>query len=146
MGLLGSVVGMFSKKKTLKAIIVLPSKNVEMINVNGGERQFSHKIGETKKLYTIDEKSIYFFKGQPMLFYHHGCSSPVLFSELTGDLSYSLSSDEMSSLAESKAIQDLLTAASGEDKRDLLFYLVMGNAIASVVILLITTGVVKIGG
>jgi len=142
---MGLVFNMFSKKKKLKAIIVLPSKNVEMFNVGGGERQFTQKIGDTKKFYTIDEKAIYFFKGQPMLFYHHGCSSPVMFNDI-GELSFSLSSDEMSSLAESKAIQDLLTAAVGDDKRDMLFYITVANAIASVVILLIVTGVVKIGG
>lgn len=137
--------GKLSTKKTLKGIIVLPSKNVLMINIDSSNRQFTQKIGDKEKLYTIDEKAIYFFKGQPLLFYHHGCSSPIMFSDI-GDLSYSLSSDEMSSLAESKAIQDLLTAAAGEDKKDMQFYFVVASAIASIVTMLVVTGVVKIGG
>lgn len=136
---------LFSSKKTLKALIVLPSKNVEMKNVSGGERQFTHKVGESNKLFTIDEKAIYFFKGQPLLFYHHNCSSPIMFSD-NSDLSYSLSSDEMSSLAESRAIKELLTAASGDDNKGLLFYVTIASAVASIVTMLVVTGVIKIGG
>lgn len=143
--MIGWLKNLFSNKKTLKALIILPSKNVEMINVSGTERQFTHKIGGSGRLYTIDERAIYFFKKQPLLFYHHGCSSPLIFNE-NGDWSYSLSSDEMSSLAESKAIQELLTAATGDDKKGLLFYVTVASAVASIVTMLVVTGVVKIGG
>lgn len=97
-------------KDDLKVIIVYPSKKVIMKKVSSTKETFTIGQGIDSKSYVIDEKAIYFFKKEPLLFYHSNNPSPLLI-KVEGQ-SESMSASEFQSIIESKAVKDLLTAQS----------------------------------
>lgn len=103
----------FGKKKHfVRAIIVYPNKRVVMKKVEGDKPTFAVSDGEIKRSYAIDQKAVYFFEKEPLLFYNSGGSSPIIFSD-TG-LKPVMSSAEFTSILESKAVNDLLEASKGQ--------------------------------
>ena len=100
------------KKNFLKAIIVYPNKNVRMIKIEGDKPTFKVGAESEKREYAVDPKAIYFFNKEPLLFYHSNNASPVMINDLAV-AEESMNSVEFRSIIESKAVNDLLTAAGG---------------------------------
>lgn len=126
-------------KQYIKAIIVNPTKKVFMVKVYPENKRFKHE-GNT---YLVDEKALYFFNKEPVMFYTYGKSSPIVFSDESG-IRFGLDASEITSILESKAVSDLLTATT-KDEKDILFYMVAGCLCGIVLIFLSLTGVITLG-
>jgi len=133
----------FYKAKTLKAIIVYPSKKVLMRKVDDSVNTFSIGEGALKRSFQIDEKAIYFFKKEPLLFYHSNSASPIIIDE--NDLDSSMSSSEFTSIIESKAVRDLLTG----HEQGIFNMTIILSAISAIGVLLLLgmqSGFISFGG
>lgn len=124
------------KKKFLKAVIVFPNKNVRMVNVEGDKPTFTLSDGQMKRTYVVDQKAIYFFDNQPLLFFNSATSSPFLIGN--DALDFTMSSSEFQSIIESKAVSELLEASKGGGW-DIHFIASVISAIG-VILLLATSG------
>lgn len=101
------------KKEFLRAIIVYPNKRVVMQKVEGDKPTFSVSDGQIKRSYAVDQKAVYFFEKQPLLFYVSGESSPLMIGN--NGIVPTMSSAEFTSILESKAVNDLLEASKGNN-------------------------------
>lgn len=133
------------KKKFLKAIIVYPNKRVEMKKIDGNMPTFTINDGQMKRKYVIDQKAIYFFNEEPLLFFNSMSASPFLI--LDDSLDYTMSSSEFQSIIESKVVPELLEASKGGGW-DLHFIASVVGAICGILILLNTGGLnfLNLGG
>lgn len=120
-------------KNFLRAIIVYPNKNVKMEKIEGDKPTFSLGGGDVKRSYAIDQKAVYFFNKQPLLFYSSTKSSPLIISD--GNVSNSMDSSEFRSILESKAVHDLLEASKGGGW-DIQFIATLVSAIGVVILFL----------
>jgi len=148
MGIIGSVldVVMFWKPKAekLKAIIINPTKSINMLNVVPSDERFVLGEKENRTTYLIDHEAIYFFQKQPTSFYIRGISSPLRFDEIK-KADFALKSKELSAFMDSKAVEQLLTANTEVDSgwEKYIPYATLGGV---VIILLQMFGVLHIGG
>ena len=132
----------FGRKNSIQAIIVYPTKHVELKKVRDvSSGRFKAGKANNKFTYLIDEEAIYHFKDKPLLFYRSGMSSPIAFTR--DGLENTLSSEDFTSVINSKVVQDLLKA--GEGDFDLNFLLQMATLAGLVVILLNDFGVLNLG-
>lgn len=138
MGIGDALSALFSSSPKLKALMIFPSKEIRIMDVKINDNTFMFE----KDTYIVDEKAIYFFKKQPFLFYVKGTTSPLLIRHDGADSS--LRATEIRAVLESKAVQQILTAAQGDD-RGMLFYAAIASAAASILAALILSGVLKIG-
>ena len=131
------------KKSVLKAIIVYPSKKVVMVKVDEQKTTFTQGEGKNAKSYVVDEKAIYFFNKEPLLFYHANNPSPILIS-VEGQHN-SMTSSEFQSVLESKAVQELLHSEP-ENVLNMSLILAIANTIGILVIIGINAGYINLGG
>lgn len=124
------------KKQFLRAIIVYPNKRVEMKKVEGNVPFFTQADGGFKRKYVIDQKAIYYFNDQPLLFFNSMNASP--FHILQNQLDYTMSSTEFNSIIESKVVPELLEASKGGGW-DIHFIASIISAVG-VILLLINSG------
>ena len=118
----------------LKAIIVYPNKNVKMLKVEGNKPSFTASDGLNNRRYMIDQKAIYFFNKEALLFYHSMHSSPILIHN-EGSIGNSMSSSEFQSIIESKVINELLEASKGGGW-DIQFIATMVSAVGVVILIM----------
>lgn len=126
-------------KPSIKAIVINPTKRVEQVKVYPEDKRFVHE----KNTYIVDERALYFFNKEPVMFYIVGNASPLIFSEERGVLN-GLDSRELTSIIETRAVHDLLTATTNDDK-GMMFYMVAATLAGVVLIFLSLTGVVTLG-
>jgi len=120
-------------KNFLRAIIVYPNKNVKMEKVEGDNATFSIGDGVVKRSYAIDQKAVYFFNKEPLLFYSSSKSSPLMITD--ENIKNSMGSSEFQSILESKAVHDLLEASKGGGW-DIQFIATLVSAIGVIILFL----------
>lgn len=138
MGLGDAVKALFTSSPKLKALMFFPNKEIRLLTVKPEQNTFT--VG--KSSYIVDEKAIYFFNKQPLLIYVQGTTSPVLISVDKSEAS--LRASEIKAVLETKAVEQILTAAGGDEK-GMLFYAAVAAALFSLISALILSGVLKIG-
>lgn len=132
----------FGKNKYyLSALIVYPTKKVKKVKIEGDKPTFAVDDGQFKRMYAIDQKAIYFFNKEPVLFYTSGSSSPLI---IGNDIQSSMNSSEFRSILESKAVSEILEASKGSGL-DLHFIASVISAIGVIILFLQNGGLGFLG-
>jgi len=127
-------------RKIMKVMFIFPNKDFVMKDVDVTMREFK-PFPNIDRTFALDEKAILYFKGKPILLYHVDCASPMIVKP-TG-IEFSMNSGELNAMYETTAVKDLLTAEADSNK--LLMWLIIGCLAGVAVIIMIITGMIKVG-
>lgn len=138
LGLLKKAFGQDAASMKIKVIMIYPNKGLDIFSISAKEKKFN--VGSSA--YVVDERAVYYNKKVPILLYHADMSSPLIVK--VGDVTPSMTPDELRTIIDSKMAKELITAAGAD--HDYTLYAAIAAAAIALLNFLVATGILKLGG
>lgn len=136
------LIGIFRKKRKLRAILLDEVGNVLIKNVGYENNTFTIKISGSQQTYIVDMNYVTYDKktSLPVSFYYVNNPNPI---RMRHERNKDVDSIGFKKILDSKTIQDLFSQESA-NKFNIMLIIVGINILLSIFIILLQTGVIKV--